>query len=73
MNPKKLRFVFVKFRLLKNSTFKFFTVPFVIKSLNTPSSSKNISILIINFPSFILLFKKLLKFEGFIRLDKLFN
>ena len=73
LSAKKLKFVFVKLKLLKNSACKFLTLPFAIKSLKNPFSSKNISISETNFPSFILLFKKLLKLEGFIILENLFN
>ena len=73
LSAKKLKFVFVKFKLPKNSACKSFIVPFAIKSLNKPSSSKNISISVINLPFLILLFKKLLKLDGLINLDSLFN
>ena len=45
-------------------TFKSETNPLAIKLSNKLSSSKNISISVSNFPSSILLFKKLLMFEG---------
>ena len=48
-------------------------MPLAIKFFNKPSSLKNISTSEISLPSFILLFIKLLKFEGLIIVDSLFN
>ena len=44
LSAKKLRSVFFKIILLNSSAFKFFTVPFAIKSLIKPFLFKNISI-----------------------------
>ena len=49
------------------------TLPFAIKFLKVPPSFKYISISEIIFPSFTLLFNKLLKFDGFIIEDSFFN
>ena len=73
LSAKKLKFVFVKLKSLYNWIFKSFTFPLAIKLFNDPSSSKNISISLISLPSCILLFKKLLKLDGLIIADNLFN
>ena len=72
LSAKKLNPVLDKCKSSYNDIFKFFTVPFAIKSLNKPSSDKKISISVSNLPFFTLLFNKLLKFEGFIIGDNSF-
>ena len=54
---------------LFNLTFKSETDPLAIKLSNKLSLLKNISISVSNFPSSILLFKKLLMFDGFNTID----
>ena len=66
LSAKKLKFVLVRFKPPNSSEFKFLMLPLVIKLSNVPSLSKNISISEKTFPELTLLFKKLLKFEGFI-------
>ena len=59
--------------MLNISASSSFTDPLAIKSSSKPCSVKKMSISEINFPFLILLFNKLLKFDGLIIADSLFN